>query len=82
MPNIKAKRIELKNNSGAICIELVKKSQIAGAKFRQVSIHHYERKYGSSQFFRPKRLLFTFIEIVELWLDLMVLRHKVTSGEK
>lgn len=74
--------INLKSNSGAICIELAKKSQLAGAKFRQVSVNHFERKFGNSQFFRPKRLFLTFLEITKLWIDLMVLRNKVTSDKK
>lgn len=77
------KRINLQSNSGAICIELVKKSQRAGAKFRQVSVHHLERKFGISQFFRANRILQTLMEIIILWMNLMVLdklskllRHK------
>lgn len=65
------KKLTLKSHSGAICIELVKKSQLAGGKFRQVSIHHYERKFGNSQFFRPKRILSTFFELSKLWIELI-----------
>lgn len=66
------KKLNLKNNSGSICVELVKKSQRKGAKFRQVSIHHYERKYGQSQFFIPRHLITTFGEICFLWFNLMI----------
>lgn len=65
-------KLDLKSNSGSICIELVKKAQRHGGKFRQVSIHHYERKFGNSQFFRPGRILFTFFEFSGLWIKLMV----------
>lgn len=65
-------RLNLNCSSGAICIELVKKSHRAGAKFRQVSIHHLERKFGASQFFRADRILQTFKEILSLWIKLMV----------
>lgn len=65
-------RINLKKNSGSICIELVKKAQRSGAKFRQVSVHHYERRWGESQFFQTKRILSTLFEVMTLWLDLMV----------
>lgn len=68
-------KVRLKSNSGSICVELVKKSQRAGAAFRQVSIHHYERGFGHSQFFRPKYLLRTFWELVNLWVNLMLLRR-------
>ena len=66
------KKINLKSNSGSICIELVKKAQRKGAVFRQVSIHHYNRRFGNSQFFRLDRILSTFTELSKLWLDLML----------
>lgn len=67
------KKIELKNNSGAICIELVKKAERNGAKFRQVSIHHYERVWGQSQFFYLEKILFTLLELSRLWIKLIIL---------
>ncbi len=66
-------RLSLNNNSGSICIELVKKAQRAGAKFRQVSVHHLERRYGISQFFRVNRILQTFLELIMLWVKLMLI---------
>lgn len=65
-------KVILKNNSGAICIEMVKEAQRAGAKFRQVSVHHYSRQWGQSQFFRFNRLFPTFREVILLWLKLMI----------
>jgi len=65
------KKILLTSNSGAICIELVKKAERAGAHFRQVSIHHYERRFGRSQFFRMDRLLSTLTELSVLLWQLM-----------
>ena len=67
------KKLDLKSNSGSICVELVKKSQRAGAKFRQVSVHHLERRWGQSQFFRLDRILTTFSELGSLWIELMIL---------
>lgn len=66
-------KLDLKSNSGSICVELIKKAQRSGAKFREVSVHHYERKYGSSQFFRPRKIISTYLDIAKLWIDLMVL---------
>lgn len=66
-------KIVLKNSSGAICIELIKKAQRAGAKFRQVSLHHYKREWGQSQFFHVKYLISTFGELISLWLKLMII---------
>lgn len=67
------KKIKLESNSGSICIELVKKAERAGAVFRQVSVHHYDRRYGQSQFFKPKKILATYFDIVKLWVRLMVI---------
>lgn len=66
------KKINLKSNSGSICVELVKKSQRVGAKFRQVSVHHLERPFGQSQFFRWDKILQTSFELLNLWFDLMI----------
>lgn len=67
------KKLDLKSNGGAICIELVKKAQRKGAKFRQVSIHHFGRQFGRSQFFRVSRIWQTFLELLVLWVKLMFL---------
>ena len=64
--------IELRSNSGSICVELVKHAQRAGAGFREVSVHHYARKWGESQFFKPGRILQTYLHIVQIWWSLMV----------
>lgn len=66
-------KLSLNSNSGSICIELVKKAQRRGARFRQVSIHHYERRFGKSQFFRVERLFTTFMEVSQLWIRLMLI---------
>ncbi len=66
------KKIKLQSTSGSICVELVKKAQRAGANFRQVSVHHYNRKWGESQFFVPRRILRTFWDLGGLWLRLMI----------
>lgn len=68
------KKINLKSNSGSICIELVKKAEMAGAVFRQISVHHYDRKYGTSQFFKPEKIIKTYIDIIKLWMDLFVFK--------
>jgi glycosyltransferase involved in cell wall biosynthesis len=65
-------QIHLTQNSGSICVELVKLSQRAGAQFREVSVHHYARQFGESQFFRPGRIAKTYVDLARLWLKLMV----------
>ena len=65
-------RIELRSNSGSICVELVKDAQRAGARFREVSVHHYSRQWGQSQFFRPRRILATYLDLARMWIELMI----------
>jgi len=62
----------LRSNSGSICVELVKHAQRAGAGFREVSVHHYSRRFGRSEFFRPGRILGTYLHLGVMWLELMV----------
>jgi glycosyltransferase involved in cell wall biosynthesis len=65
--------IDLHSTSGSICVELVKHAQRAGAQFREVSVHHYARKYGRSEFFKPGKILSTYLHLAGMWLELMVL---------
>jgi glycosyltransferase involved in cell wall biosynthesis len=67
--------IELESTSGTICVELIKKLQDRGARFAEVGVHHYDRPFGSSQFFRPIRLIQTFWQLGQLWWRLVVRGH-------
>lgn len=68
------KKIILQSASGSICVELVKKAQRAGAKFQEVGVPHFERQWGDSQFFQPRRIFHTFCELFILWVYLMILK--------
>jgi glycosyltransferase involved in cell wall biosynthesis len=65
-------RIDLTSNSGSICVELVKDAQRAGAQFREVSVHHYPRLWGESQFFKPGKILRTYVDLARMWVELMI----------
>ena len=67
-------RLSLKSNSGSICVELVKQAQRAGAQFREVSVHHYPRKWGQSEFFTVGRILRTYADLAVMWVELMFRR--------
>lgn len=67
-------KVKLVRNSGTVTIELVKKIHRAGFRFAQVGVHHYERTYGSSQFFSFRRVAATLWQLVFLWIELMILR--------
>jgi glycosyltransferase involved in cell wall biosynthesis len=64
-------KLDLQSNSGTICVEMVKKLQDAGARFREVPVHHFHRSVGRSQFFRPYWLWKTFRDLLSLWVELM-----------
>jgi glycosyltransferase involved in cell wall biosynthesis len=65
-------KITLHSNSGSICVELVKLAQRAGAQFREVSVHHYARRSGVSEFFTLRRILHTYADLAIMWVELMV----------
>jgi glycosyltransferase involved in cell wall biosynthesis len=73
-------KIDLRSNSGSICVELVKEAHRAGAQFREVSVHHYPRQFGESQFFKPGRIFRTYVDIARMWMDLMVVARFRPNG--
>lgn len=76
-------RLDLRSNSGSICVELVKHAQRAGAQFREVSVHHYARKWGESQFFKPGKIIRTYVDLARMWVELMLIeRLRPSSSAK
>jgi glycosyltransferase involved in cell wall biosynthesis len=65
-------RIQLTQDSGVICLELVRKLQSAGARFEEVGVSHYFRMYGKSQFFNFRRIAAVGGGVARLWWKLMV----------
>lgn len=74
--------VELRLDSGAICVELVKKLQLAGARFAEVPVRHYPRPYGRSQFFRLGRILTTFRDLLRLRRELSGREAMVPKPER
>lgn len=68
--------IELESVSGAVCLEMVKKIHDAGYVFAEVPVHHYSRKYGTSQFFNPWRIIRTFYQLWQLYRKLVLQRKR------
>jgi hypothetical protein len=60
--------LELRSNSGAICVELVLGVQAAGCRIVEVPVHHLPRRHGRSQFFRLCRLWQTAVDVGRLWV--------------
>ena len=61
-------QVELVSSSGSICVELVHKLHLRGCVFAEVPVHHRPRVHGRSQFFRPRRVARTGLDLVSLWL--------------
>jgi len=66
-------RVRLFENTGTICVELVKKIDRAGYKIEEVPVHHFWRTSGKSQFFNFKRLYATGSNLVKLWWKLVII---------
>jgi glycosyltransferase involved in cell wall biosynthesis len=69
--------VTLENDSGAICVELVKKLQNAGARFADVAVSHYHRRHGASQFFTLVRIWATLRQLTKLWWTLTIRKRAV-----
>ena len=65
-------KFALTRSTGTVIIEMVKKIQLAGFRFTEVGVHHYERTYGKSQFFSFRRVAGTLWQLIFLWLELML----------
>jgi glycosyltransferase involved in cell wall biosynthesis len=68
-------RVKLERDTGVICLEMMRKVQDAGFHIVEVPVHHYHRTHGRSQFFNLRRVFWTGIDVLKLWLHLVVLGH-------
>lgn len=66
-------RVRLEGDTGVICLEMMRKIQDAGFRVSEVPVHHYHRMHGQSQFFNFRRLFWTAIDVLKLWVKLVVL---------
>ena len=66
-------RVQLERDTGVICLEMMRKIQDAGFRVLEVPVHHYHRTHGRSQFFHFRRIFWTGIDVLKLWLQLVVL---------
>ena len=68
--------VTLESNDGAICIELVRKLSDSGCKMVEVPVHHYARAYGTSQFFKPARIVRALRGVARWYLHLVLLQEQ------
>lgn len=77
-------KIELRSNSGVICLELMKKTQDAGFNITEVPVHHFHRAYGKSQFFNVRRIWKVATGLWGLWREIVWAKDRkpmVQSGQ-
>jgi glycosyltransferase involved in cell wall biosynthesis len=65
-------RVRLERDTGVICLEMMRKIQDAGFRVVEVPVHHYHRSHGQSQFFNFRRVFWTGIDVLRLWVQLVV----------
>ena len=65
-------RVKLEKDTGVICLEMMRKIQDAGFRVVEVPVHHYHRLHGRSQFFNFRRVFWTGVDVLKLWLTLVV----------
>ncbi|HWD00660.1 MAG TPA: glycosyltransferase family 2 protein, partial [Candidatus Sulfopaludibacter sp.] len=75
-------KIHLTSTSGTICVELVRKLELSGCGVEEVGVHHFERLYGRSQFFRMPALAATFVQLLKLWFRLVGRRRQEEGGRR
>ncbi len=64
-------RVDLREDSGVICVELMTKVHQAGFRIAEVPVHHYHRAYGKSQFFNFPRIARVARDLIRLWYQLI-----------
>ena len=70
------KNINLKTDTGMICVEMMKKIENQNYKIKNIPVNHYPRTYGRSQFLRPKRVIKTMKGVLDLWVNLNIKNGK------
>jgi glycosyltransferase involved in cell wall biosynthesis len=69
-------RLTLESNNGSICIEMVRKLRDSGCRMVEVPVHHYARAYGTSEFFKPKRIARALAGLARWYVRLVILREQ------
>ncbi|RIK04553.1 MAG: glycosyltransferase family 2 protein [Acidobacteria bacterium] len=72
-------KVELRHDSGVICVEMMRSFQDVGGRFVEVPVHHHFRAYGKSQFFNVSRIASVGHDLAKLWWRLVVRREIAKS---
>lgn len=60
-------QLDLRSDSGSICVELICGLADLGATFREVPVSHHRRQFGRSEFFRFGRVVRTILQLISLY---------------
>jgi hypothetical protein len=58
---------------------MMRKIQDAGFRVVEVPVHHYHRTHGRSQFFNFRRVFWTGVDVMKLWIQLVVLGRRSSA---
>jgi glycosyltransferase involved in cell wall biosynthesis len=75
------RQIQLTCDSGMICVEMMKKFQDEGCRIAEIPVRHFQRPYGTSQFFTLHHLSRILIQLFSTWWRLVVCRCLVRRPE-
>jgi glycosyltransferase involved in cell wall biosynthesis len=67
--------ISLQSWSGVICVEFMRKVQLAGYRIVEIPVTHWPRQYGSSQFFCIRHLMGVLGGLFKVWWALVAVHH-------
>lgn len=73
--------VDLRHDSGVICLEMMKKVHDGGFAIAEVPVHHFHRAFGRSQFFNVRRLVRTIADVGKLWLVLVLFRPRGRAAQ-
>ena len=65
--------LDLRSDTGSICVELVRGIELSRCGVVEVGVHHHPRLHGRSQFFRLRSLLTTARQLLDLYWRLVLL---------
>jgi glycosyltransferase involved in cell wall biosynthesis len=74
------RQIRLSCDSGMICVEMMKKFEVAGCRTAEAPVHHYRRLHGASQFFTARHLSRILFQLFSTWWKLIPCRFFLRCG--
>ncbi len=75
-------QVETTESNGSFCFELLKKLKDRGFRFREVPVSHHPRVYGRSQYYTPRRVVRAYIQLFELWVELVIRKSHLGSPDR